>query len=101
MEGDGAAVLRHFNGLGDQAVEAERLVAATRHQALVHVLAQTGGSDTFDDEGVQAVEGAERAEHDAAVLRCVRIDVGKVREARSMLGRAMHRQPLDRLGSCD
>ena len=43
MEGDGAAVLGHLHGLGDQAVERERLVEAARHQALVDVVAQVAG----------------------------------------------------------
>ena len=66
----------------DQPVEGERLVAAARHQALVDVLAHAGRGDAPDDEGVEAVEGAERAQHEAAALGRVGIDVGKVREAR-------------------
>ena len=68
MEGDGAAVLRHLDAFRDQAVEREGLVAAARQQALVDVVAQVARGHALDDEGVEAVEGAERAQHQPAAF---------------------------------
>ena len=98
MEGDGAAVLRNLDAFRNQSVECERLVAAARHQALVHVLANVTGGHAPDDESIEAVEGAERTQHEPAALRGGGIGIGKMLEPRRMLRRSMHGDGVHRLG---
>ena len=62
-EGDVAALGVGLDAVGEQAVERERLVIAARQQALDHVAADIGGGQAFDDERIEAVEGAEHALH--------------------------------------
>ena len=70
-ESDVAARRVGLDRAGEQPVERERLVVAARHQALDDVAADTccSGAMPFDDERIEAVEGAEHALHQAAALR--------------------------------
>ncbi len=94
VEGHVAALRVGLDRAGDQAVERERLVVAARHQAFDHVAADRRRSDTSDDEGIEAVEGAEHALHQAAALGRVRVGVGQAGEACRQRGLAMHRQRM-------
>jgi hypothetical protein len=98
VESDGAAVLRKLDAFGDQPVERERLVAAARHQALVDVLANVAGRHPPDDESVEAIEGAQGAQHEPITLGCSGIDIREVLEPRRMLRGAMHGDAVHRLG---
>ncbi len=99
IEGDRGAVLGHLDGLGDQAVERERLVEPARHQALDRQVADAVGGDALDDERIETVEGAEGAEHETAALWRVRVHVGEVREVRRLLGGAIKGDAVHRLGA--
>ena len=68
VEGDGAAVLGDLDAFRDQPVERERLIAAARHQALVYVVANIPGGHAPEDECIEAVEGAERPQHQPAAF---------------------------------
>ena len=74
-ESDVAARLVGLDRARQQAVEGERLVIATRHQAFEDVAADRLGGETLDDERIEAVEGAEHALHHAAALRRIGIDI--------------------------
>ena len=74
-EGDVAALGVGLDRAGDQPVERERLVVAARHQALDHVAADGPQREPLDDQGIEAVEGAEHAVHQAAALGRGRIGV--------------------------
>jgi hypothetical protein len=98
VEGDGAAIFGQLDAFRDQAVERERLVAAARHQALEHVLAHVAGGNALVGEGVEAVEGALCAQHEASALGGGRVDVREMLEARGVLGGAVHGNAVHRLG---
>ena len=74
-ESDVAARVVGLDRARQQAVEGERLVIATRHQAFEDVAADRLGGETLDDERIEAVEGAEHALHHAAALRRIGIDI--------------------------
>ena len=76
-EGDVGAVGVGLDRAGEQAVERERLVIAARQQALDHVAADLRQREAFDDERVEAVEGAEHALRQAAALGRGRIGVAQ------------------------
>ena len=77
-EGDVAARGVGLDRAGDQPVERERLVVAARHQAFDHVAADRLQRDAPDDQGIEAVEGAEHAVHQAAALGRGRIGIAAV-----------------------
>ena len=83
---------------GQQAIQRERLVIAARHQALDHVAADIRRREPFDDQRIEAVEGAENALHQPAAFGRVRIDVGKRRKIRRQGRFAMHGDGMARLG---
>src|SRR5215470_19216 len=94
---DRTAVGRQLDSLGDQAVEGKRLVGAARQQTLIDVVAQTRCAHPLDDERVEAVEGAKFPKHEPSTLRRLRVDVGKMRHVRGMLGLPIHRNAMDHL----
>jgi hypothetical protein len=97
VERDERAIGGELDALRNQAVERERLVAAARHQALEHVLAQARRRDAPVDEGVEAVEAAQHAENEAAAAGSVRVHIGKVADPGGMLWCAVHGKGVQRL----
>ena len=74
-------VAARFVGLDcarQQPVKRERFVVTARHEAFDHVAAEVLDSETFDDERIEAVEGAEHALYQPAALRGVRIGIRKL-----------------------
>ena len=82
-EGDVGAVGVGLDGAGEQAVEREWLVIAARQQAFDHVAADLRQREAFDDERVEAVEGAEHALRQSAALGRRRIGVARMVEVRA------------------
>ena len=99
IEGDRGAVLGHLDGLGDEAIQRERLVEPARHQAFDGQIADAVGGDALDDERIEAVVGAERAENQPPALRRVRVHVGEVRKVRRLLRGAVKGNAVHRLGA--
>src|SRR5262249_28383402 len=97
VEGDGATVVRQLHALRYQSVKAEGLIAATRHQTLIDIVAQVGWRDAFDDEWIEAVEGAKRPQHQPAALRGFGVGVGEICKAGRVLGVAVHGDGVHRL----
>ena len=89
-EGDVGAVGVGFDRAGEQAVERERLVIAARQQALDHVAAHLRQREAFDDERVEAVEGAEHALRQPAALGRGRVGVAGMVEAGGQRRLAVH-----------
>ena len=89
-EGDVGAVGVGLDRAREQAVERERLVVAARQQALDHVAADLRQREAFDDERVEAVEGAEHALRQPAALGRRRIGVARMVEARRQRRFAVH-----------
>ena len=87
---DLAPVVGNGNLAGDEAVERERLVESSRHQAFDHELADALNRLTTDDHGVQVIEGARRGERDAAALRRVGHDIREGGKVRGQVRLAMH-----------
>ena len=77
----GACGIGH-DAVGQQAVERERLVVAAGEQAFDDVAPHIGSRQSFHDEGVEAVEGAEHALRQVPAFRCLRIGVGWMGEVR-------------------
>ena len=82
------------DGFGEQAVQRERLVLATRHQAFQHEASDLLHREAADDQRIEAVEGAEHALHQPAALRGVGIDVGHLGEGRRQRRSPMHRDRM-------
>ena len=76
--------------LRQQAVERERLVVVAREQAFDDVAADLRECETFDDEWIDAVEGAEYALRQAAALGRLRIGIARVIEAGRQRRLAVH-----------
>ncbi len=92
-----------LHGVREQSVERERLVVTARHQALDHVAADLRQRQAFDDEGIEAVEGAEDAEGDAAAFGGRRIGVAQGLEIRRERRFAVHGDGMtrnSRFGRC-
>jgi hypothetical protein len=64
-----------LDAVGEQTIEREGLVIAARQQALDRVVADIGGGQPFDDEWIEAVEGAEHALRQLAAFARRRIGV--------------------------
>ena len=86
------AVLGHLDRLGDEAVFAERLVLARDHEG-IEGEAHPARGDALQDEGVEAVVGADRGLVHLPALGGVRIGVVEMGEAGLVLHRAMHGDP--------
>ncbi len=71
-------------------IQRERLIHGARQQALVDELANTGSSDTLDDEGVQTVERTKMTECQLAPYWGIGIDVGKMRKTGRERRQAVH-----------
>ena len=89
-EGDETARGIRFHALGQQAVKRERLVVATRQQALDHVIADIDGGQALDDERIEAVEGAEHALRQLAALWRRRVGIARMAEVGWPRRRAVH-----------
>ena len=76
MEGDIAPRVVGLDALGQQAIEREGLVIAARHQAFDHKAPDLLNGEAPDDQGIEAVEGAEQAPDQPAALRRIGIGVG-------------------------
>ena len=70
------------DAVGQQAVERERLVIAAGEEAFDDVAPHIGSRQSFHDEGVEAVEGAEDALRQVPAFRRLRIGVGRMGEIR-------------------
>ena len=92
-EGNPGAIFGDLDGLGDQAVHRERLVGRADHQRVVNE-ANLRGRDAPDDEGVEAVEGADGRLLDRAALGRVRVDVVEMGEVGPVFRRAVHGQRM-------
>ena len=90
MEGDVAPGVVGLHALGQQAIEREGLVIAPRHQAFDHEASDLLHGEAPDDQGVEAVEGAENALHQPATLRRIGIGIGHMGEIGRQGRRAMH-----------
>ncbi len=80
MEGDIASRVVGLDAFGQQAVEREGLVIAARHQAFDHEAPDLLDGEAADDQGIEAVEGAEHAPDQPAALRRIGIGVGHMGE---------------------
>src|SRR5262245_5096239 len=76
--------------IGQQAVQRERFVVTASKEAFDDVAPHVGGWQSFHDEGVEAIEGAEHAVRQVPALRCLRIDVGRMAETRPPCRFPMH-----------
>ncbi|MGY3458906.1 hypothetical protein ACVWW5_004356 [Bradyrhizobium sp. LM3.4] len=100
VERDKAPLVVGLDRSGEQAVERERLVIAAREQALDHVVPHLLHGQSLDDEGIEAVEGAENAPGQPATLGGIRIDVGHVGEIGRHRRLAVHGNGVGFLGPC-
>ncbi len=98
VERDVAAPGVRLDRARHQPVQRERLIVAARHQALDHEAADRRHRDALDDQGTEAVEGAEDAHHQAPALGRGRIDIGEPGEARRHRRLAVHGEGALRLG---
>jgi hypothetical protein len=89
IEGGPGPVFRHFDALGHQSVLGEFLVGGRGHQRVIDQ-AGTRRGHAADSEGVQIVEGAERALGEAAALGGVGVDIVEMGEVRAVFRLAMH-----------
>ena len=87
-EGNPFAVGGHFDALGQQSGFGEGLVIAASQQR-IEGEAEAGGGNAAQDEGVQAVEGADGGQDDLAALRGVRVRIVEMPEIRRIFGFAM------------
>ncbi|MNS62661.1 hypothetical protein D3C72_957300 [compost metagenome] len=104
VELDEASLLIPLHCFGQQAVKAERLIAGAQHQGFVEKIAEfrvpdaaRRGAHSLENEGIEAVEGADDAIGDAAAFLHVRIDIRKVPEVCGELRRAVHGNAVQRL----
>ncbi len=79
-----------LDGLGQQAVQRERLVVAARHQAFDDIAADRLHREALDDQRIEAVEGAEHAFGQTAAFGRIRIDIRQGAKAIRQGSRAMH-----------
>ncbi len=93
----GIEIERHIGPLGvgldragQEAVQRERLVIAAHQQAFEHAATQLRRRESLDDEGIEAVERAEHAAHEAAALGRIGIDVAEGGEALRERRLSMH-----------
>ena len=89
LEGDPRAVLGHGDALRQKAVFAEGLVRGPDHQRLVDA-PDARRRTTLDDEGVEAVVGADGLQPHRAALGRLRIHVVEVLEVRRVLEVPVH-----------
>ena len=94
VEGHGRTVRGQFHALGQQAVFREGLVQGLHRQG-VEDEAQAVGGISLDDEGVEAVEGADGRQPDLAALDGGRVRVFEMREVRTVFGAVVHGQGMD------
>ena len=92
-EGDGGTVVRHFDRLGDEAVEGERLVPCPAHQRLEHEMPPVRRRP-LDDERIEVVEGAGQGAPQPPAPGNVRAHVVEVLEAGPVLEGAVHRDTV-------
>jgi len=79
------------DAVGQQAVERERFVVAAGEQAFDDVTPHMCGRQSFHDERVKAVEGAEHALRQVPAFRRLRIGVGRMGEVRPPCRFPVHR----------
>ena len=100
FEGHRSAVRRQLDHRGEMAIGRAVLVGRGAQQGVVNAR-DIGGAAT-DDEGIEAIEGADRRHHDVAALRRIRVHVGEIGKVRRQRGRAEHgksmRAPDRRIG---
>jgi hypothetical protein len=96
-EGDVTPGIIRLDGFGQQAIQREGLVNATRHKALKHEPSferkppDLLHGDAPDNEGVEAIESSEHAFHQPAALRRIGIGVGHMGEIGRQGRRTVHR----------
>ncbi len=90
MEGDVAPDVVGLHALGQQAIQRESLVIAARHQAFDHKASDLLHGEAPDDQGIEAVKGAEKALQQPAAFRRIGIGVGHMGEIGRQGGRAVH-----------
>jgi hypothetical protein len=96
MKGDVAALRVGLDRARDQAIEREGLVVAARHQALDHVATDRRRGDALHDEGIEAVERAEHALHEAPAPGGGGIGIGQPGKARGQRRLAVHGDTVSR-----
>ena len=90
MEGDIASGVVGLHAFCQQTVEREGLVIAPCHQALDHKAPDLLHCKTPDDEGVEAVKGAENTLNQPAPFWRVGIDIGHMGKIRRQRRCTMH-----------
>ena len=76
MEGDIAPGVVGLHALCQQTIECEGLVIAPRHQAFHNKAPDLLHGEAPDDQGIEAVEGAEKTLHQPAAFRRFGIGIG-------------------------
>ena len=76
MEGDIAPGVVGLHALCQQTIECEGLVIAPRHQTFNHKAPDLLHGEAPDDQGIEAVEGAEKTLHQPAAFRRFGIGIG-------------------------
>src|SRR5947208_13788972 len=97
VEGHVAALGVGLDAPRNQSVKREWLVIAARHQTFDHVAANGRWSDPFHNEGIEAVEGAEHALHEAAALGCGGFRIRQVSKTLWPGRRTVHRYTVPHL----